>query len=75
MLGLWTPTRSLPKNLECLAIPGDGRRVGPGWTLIQIVYRLVRKLGCVKSYVLVKNSRQLISKEHFRSGWLAPRVI
>ena len=74
-LGLWTPARSLPEKLETQETPGEGRRVGPCQTLTQIVSRLVRKCGCVKSHVLVKNDGQLLCKELLCSGWLTPRVI
>ena len=56
LLGLWTLARSLPEKMGNQATPGEGRRVGPCWTLTQIVSRLVRKLGCVKSRTLIKNS-------------------
>ena len=36
---------------------------------------LVGKLGCVKSWVLIKKGRQLLCKELLSSGWLTPRVI
>ena len=55
-VGLWTPVKSLPEKLGCQVTPGEGRRVGLCWTLTWIVSRLVRKLGCVKSHVLVKNT-------------------
>ena len=62
-VGLWTPVKSLPEKLGCQVTPGEGRRVGLCWTLTWIVSRLVRKLGCVKSHVLVKNGGQLLCKE------------
>ena len=74
-LGLWMQARSLPEKLKTQATPGEGRRVGPCWTLTQIVSRLVRKLGCVKSHALIKNSGQLLCKEFSSCGWLTPRVI
>ena len=51
------PAGSLPEKLGCWVTPGEGRRVGPWRTLTQIVSSLVRKLGCVKTWLLVKNSR------------------
>ena len=75
LLGLWTPARSLPEKLGNWAIAGEGRRVGPCWTLTQIVSRTVRKLSCVKSCVLVKNCGQLLCEEILSSGELAPSVI
>ena len=68
LLGLWTPA---PEQLGCWETPGEGRRVEPCQTLTWILSRLVRKLGCVKSLVLVKNGRQLLCKELETSGWLA----
>ena len=60
--------------------PGAGRHlekggVGPCRTLTRIVSGLVRKSGCVKSRVLVKNGGQLICNELLNGGWLAPRLI
>ena len=54
-LGLWTPAMSLSEKLGSWVTPGEGRRVGSCWTLTWIVSSLVRKLRCVKSWVLVKN--------------------
>ena len=51
-LGLWIPT---PEKLGCQATPGERRRVGPCWTLTQIVSSLVGKLDYMKSQALVKN--------------------
>ena len=55
LLGLWTPA---PEQLGCWETPGEGRRVEPCQTLTWILSRLVRKLGYVKSCVVVKNSGQ-----------------
>ena len=57
--------------------PGNSwrREDGPCWILTLIVSRLVGKLGCVKSPVLVKNSGQLLCKELSSTGWLTPKVI
>ena len=49
--------RSLPEKLGSWVTPGEGRRVGPCGTLTWTVTSLVRKLGCVKSQVLVKIGR------------------
>ena len=59
-LGLGTPTRSLSEKWGCRVTPREGKRVEPCWILTQILYRLVRKLGCVKSHALVKNSGKLL---------------
>ena len=53
-LGLWMQARSLPEKLKTQATPGEGRRVGPCWTLTRRVSRLVRKLGCVKAIQLLR---------------------
>ena len=58
LLGLWSPAGTVPEKLRSQVIPGDGRRIGPWWTLTQVVSRLGRELGCMKSQGLVKNSRQ-----------------
>ena len=54
LLGLWMLARSLPEKLGCQTTPGEGRRVGPCWTLTRRVSRLVRKLGCVKAIQLLR---------------------
>ena len=74
-LGLWTLARSLPEKLGSHVSLAKGRRVGPCWTPTLIVYRLVRKLGSVKSHALVNTGRQLICKELSCSSWLTLRVI
>ena len=57
----YTPTGTveagyiITREIGVPATPGEGRRIGPCWVLIQIVSSLVRKLGCVKSQVLVKH--------------------
>ena len=56
LLGLWMLARLLPEELGSQATPGDGRRVGLCQTPTRIVSSLVRKLGCVKSQVLLENS-------------------
>ena len=62
-LGWWMPARSLPEKLGCQTTPREGRRVGLCQTLTHTLSRLVRKLGYLKSCVLVKNGWQLLCKE------------
>ena len=56
-LRLWMLAGSLPEKLGRRVIRGEERRVGPCWTLTQIVSGLVEKLGCVRGWVLVRSSR------------------
>ena len=74
-LGLWTTARSLPEILGCQVTRREGRRVGPCGTLMRALSRLVRKLGCVKSLALVKNSRQLLRMELVSSSGLTLSMI
>ena len=72
LLGLWSPSRTLQKKLGIWVTPGKGKRVGLWWTLTWIVSRLVRELDCVKSQVLVKNSR--CKQEEFTQKILSATV-
>ena len=74
-VGLWTPVKSLPEKLGCQVTRREGRRVGPCGTLMRALSRLVRKLGCVKSLALVKNSRQLLRMELVSSSGLTLSMI
>ena len=47
-LGLGSPVETVPEKFGIWVMLGDGRRVGPQWTLIQIILGLVRELGYVK---------------------------
>ena len=69
----YTSAGTVDASTREIEVPGNiWRREELGCqTLTWIVSRLVRKLGCVKSLVLVKNGRQLRCKELETSGWLA----